>query len=508
MLSLILASLSLAAPSTPVDADQAPLNVLVLTLDALRPDRMALYGHDRPTTPYLDRFASESVVFDAAFATGAWTSPGIVSIFTGLHPPAHGQGSRYDYVDDQLITPLDVLRSHGLRAIARDTGGPTIRGLGFQHAYAPALKDGVDILDWLIKGGDGWIAWVHLKPNHLPYDPTPFHLRRFGGDRLDSPALQAIRSSGTVYPQDYGLSWNPPVIPSFTVEEQAVTRDLYDGTVADADAMVGRMIERLRETGRLDRTIVILTADHGEELFDHGWVGHASTGYEGKVYDELIRVPLIVRLPGGVHAGRVPDLVQHSDLMPTLFELLEIDASRVDGGMQGRSLLPLIHGEGDGHAHIFARTTFKGWTCPLDESRDGATAVRTADRKLIRVRRDGEIHHEAFDLEADPSEQRDLYASDPERFADLVERLDRYDAEGADHAAGLMFTAANRHLTALGAAAEQRDAVEAARIWTALNELERTFSNEWVRALDQRTYANQWSRLMRKAATLRDRASR
>ncbi len=490
------------------EAPPPPRNVLVITVDALRPDRMALYGYDRPTTPYLDRFASESVVFERAFATGAWTSPGIASLFSGLHAPAHGQNSRYDYVDATLTTPLDVLRARGMRGIARDAEQATIRGLGFTVAYNPVLHDGVEVVDWLAHQGDGWIAWVHVKPTHLPYAPSPFHLRRFGGDRMDSPAITAVRTSGTVYPRDYGLSWKPPVIEAFTPDEQAVVSDLYDGAVADADALLGQMIETLRSAGKLDRTLLVISADHGEELFDHGWVGHASTGYEGKVYDELIRVPLIIRPPGGA-SGRVPALVSQIDVMPTVFELVGADPAAVDGGMQGLSLAPWLRGEpGPSHDVVYARTTFKGWTCPYGETRDGLTAARAADRKVIRVRQGDTIRHEAYDLVEDPQERRDLYAADPGRFADLVAALDRWDRAAAEHAAGLMLIAGERRLAELRAAADKRDAVAAAQSWLALVELERTYGNEVVRPLDLPGIAGRWARIRREAIRLRDLAGR
>ncbi|TVQ93120.1 MAG: hypothetical protein EA397_04930 [Deltaproteobacteria bacterium] len=505
MLPLLLA----VALATPAGSEaEVPVNVLVITVDALRPDRMALYGYDRPTTPYLDQIADELFLFDRAFATGAWTSPGIASIFTGLHPPAHGQGSRYDYIDERLYTPLDALRRSGRVAIARSVEDPTIRGLGFTKAYLPLLDDSSKVIEWLITQPEGWVMWMHLKPTHLPYDPSPFHERRFGGHKLDTPSIRAIRKHGTVYPEDYGLPWDPPVIASFTLEEQKVVRDLYDGTVADADAELGRIIERLRQSGHLGRTLLVISADHGEELFEHGWVGHASTGYRGKVYDELIRVPLLVRMPDGSLSGRTDALVSHIDVMPTVFEALSLDQAEVDGGMQGVSLLPLMRGDVQGvHDRVFARTTFKGWTCPFEESRDGATAVRTNFRKLIRLRRGDQITHEAYDLATDPAEQNDLFEKDRDRFADLVEALERYDRENTDHAAQLMFTVAERRIEELQRAARDQDAVAAARIWTAWVELERTYANEWVVAMEQPRFAGRWARLRRTAERLRERAS-
>lgn len=506
LVALALATATSTLAAEPAEPDQ--WNVLFLTMDALRPDRMGLYGHDRDTTPYLDRLAEESVVFEQAFATGAWTSPGIASAMTGLHAPAHGQGTRYDYVDDTLVTPLDALAKQGWWTIARDNESATIRGLGFRHSYLPAVKEPTAIARMLAGQPKKWVAWVHLKDTHLPYDPPPYHLKRFGGDRLDTPAIRTVRTYGTVYPEDYGLSWQPPAVESFTLEEQAVVRDLYDGEVAQADDSLGRFVETLRETGALDRTLLIITADHGEELFDHGWVGHASTGYRGKAYDELIRIPLIIRLPEGTAVGRSQALVQQHDLMPTVFELLGQDESVVDGGFQGTSLVPLFGGGAGGHDLVYARTTFKGWTCPLPETGDGMTAVRSADRKLIAVKRGEDVRFEGYDLESDPDETRDLYAQDPERFSDLVEALDAWETLNRRHAARLAFIAADRRLEKLERAAADGDAVAAARQWTALMELQRTYATEWAPPLEHPSNARKWAKIVLKAKILRDRASR
>lgn len=511
MRSLLLAALALGASTSSFAAEPAPpesWNVLVIVLDAQRADRMGLYGHDRDTTPYLERLATESVVFEQCFSVSAWTSPGVVSAFTGLGPLVHGQTTRYDYVDDTLVTPLDVLRGRGVQPIARETDGPTVRGVGFRQGYLPVLRHGPEVVEWLASRSGRWAAWVHIKGTHLPYDPPAYHLRRFGGDRLDTPAIRAVRENGTVYPQDYGLSWNPPVIASFTAEEQAVIRDLYDGDVAAQDDEIGRMVEHLRERGVLDRTLLVITADHGEELFEHGWVGHASTGYQGKLTDELLHIPLLVRVPGGTLAGRSDALVQQSDIMPTVFDLLGVPEEGLDAPFQGRSLVPLMRGEGQGSEHVFAVTTKKGWTTPLDETRDGSIMVRTADRKLIRTREGDAVTVQAFDLVADPGEQVDLWPTEPDRFADLGAALDAWIDESREEAARLLFLVGERRVAAMKDAAREGDAVEAARQWAALAELERTYRTEWASPFDNRETVDKWARLRNRGMKHMGRASR
>ena len=419
ILALLFLLFFLAGGAAQAGSPKAPRwNVLLVTVDCLRPDHLSLHGYERLTTPSLDAFAKEAWVFDNAFATSAWTSPGVVSMLTGYYPPVHGQNGRHSFYDERLSSGLRVLEQAGYRTIGRLNTGANYRGLGFQEEVG-----GQDIGDFvrnrasdIENAGDNparpFFGWLHTKESHLPYAPTEANAGRWLGETIPrSPAVSAVTKHHVIL--------RDPSVPvkfshagkvEFTEADVSAVRALYDETVRDADDHLARGFEALRETGLIDSTIVIISADHGEELLEHGWVGHASTGYDGKLTDELVRIPLVIRFPDK-RAGRSQALVQGVDLMPSLFEWLGLSQDDMSPPMQGVSLGPLSEGSIPSvREFAFMQTTRKGWTTPKREMRRRATAVRSLDRKLIWIPAEAgrPARREAYDLSADPMEQRNL----------------------------------------------------------------------------------------------------
>lgn len=424
-------------------AETARPSVLLLTLDSLRPDHLTLEPvpeGGRDTTPELRAFAEEAIVFENAFGTSAWTSPGIVSILTGYLPPVHAQNGRWSWYDESLASPIRVLDEAGLTTYGQVLRGPNYEGLGFESGPRDLDFEGFV----RARAGDEapFFAWLLSKETHLPYSPSAASSGRFTTG-LESPGLEAVRGFKLILrPRDLDVPYENAGKVTFKSQDAGEIRALYDECVLDADAHLGRAFAALRETGLLDRTIVVVTSDHGEELLEHGWVGHASTGYDGKLSDELIRVPLIVRLPEGRHAGRVAALVQTTDLMPSLFTWLGLDPARVEPAMQGTSLEPLLAGEVDSvRDHVFSQTTRKGWTTPQGEMRRRVTAVRGAQRKVVWWP-DGVV--EAFDLAADPGETRNLWPRELPRFHPEIAAREAFDLENDERAARLWTEGAGR----------------------------------------------------------------
>lgn len=453
------------------------LSVLILTIDSFRPDHLALTppeGAERDTTPHLRRFSREAIVFENAFATSAWTSPGMVSLLTGYLPPVHSQNGRHSWYDDTLASPLRVLAEEGWKTFGQVVRGPNYEGLGFDHR--PQNRDFEAFVRERAEEGEPFVAWLMSKETHLPYVPSAAHAGRFASGRA-SPGIEAVGNNNLIFrPHDVDVPYRHAGVVEFVPEDAAELRALYDECVLDADAHLGRAFAALRETGLLERTIVIVSSDHGEELLEHGWVGHASTGYDGKLYDELIRVPLIVRLPGARHAGRVESLVQTTDLMPTLFTWLGVDPSRVDPPMQGASLAPALEGgAGPARSHVFAQTTRKGWTTPPAEMRQRVTAVRSRDRKLIWWP-DGRI--EAFDLAADPGELRNLWPAERERFAPEVDARKAFDAESETRAVALWTDGAEALADLIGDQLAAGELVAAVDLWRRLRRSQETLELE------------------------------
>jgi len=388
--------------ASPVAAEQSkppaaarPWNVVLITVDALRADRMSLYGNPRRTTPQIDAFAREAAVFEKFYAVSPHTSPGIASLVTGQDPPVHAQTTRYSYYDPLIPSPLRALAARGYDVVGHAVRGPTLDGLGFTRGQRDEPTEA--LLAGLATRGQPFFAWLHTRETHLPYRPDAAHAGRYtGAGAPSSPLLRAVREFTFVVrdpPEEFPYPHAGRVAARAADVEPL--RALYDECVASADARVGGWLARLRALGLLEQTIVVITADHGEELLDHGWVGHASTGYDAKLEDALLHVPFVLRIPGGAHAGRYAALASQVDLMPTLFELLGIDDRELSANQQGVSLLPVLRGErSEVRERVFAETTRKGWTTPPDETRDRLAAVRS-DGEWRRVPEDVRDGHRA-----------------------------------------------------------------------------------------------------------------
>lgn len=477
-------------------------SVLLITIDCLRPDHMSVYGYARDTTPNLARIAGESLVFENAFSSSAWTTPSLVSLVTGYQPSVHGQNGRYGFYDKLMPTPLRLLVEEGYDVFGSDIKGPGHEDFGYEGKPAfdrPYLENFI-----AARGSNPkpFFTWVHLDDLHLPYTPTAKNASRWLDTSSSSEGIDAVRQYRVILrnPRE-GLSFKHAGKVSFTSADQPIIRALYDGELADLDERLGAVLDRMRASGLLDRTIVVITADHGEELFEHGWVGHPSTNYDGKLYDELIRIPLIIRLPDHSKTGRFGALVQGVDLMPTLLELLGIDAARITPPMQGVSLLPLVGGERkEIHPMLFTQTTLEGWTTPEDEMKRRVLSVRTADRKLLLFPQGEAYRTEAYNLRSDPQEKKNLYPSRAGKFADLEKALADWKSENDGMAARLVQGAADKHLIALEQALKEADLVAAVREWEAIGVMQHTWGLEREPFYRREPYAEPWKALRLRAA--------
>ena len=440
----------------------APWNVVLITVDALRADRMSLYGNSRPTTPQLDAFAREAAVFESFFAVSAHTSPGVVSLLTGLEPPVHAQTTQYSFFDPLIPSPLRLLAAQGYDVVGHAIRGPTYESLGFARGQDGAPTEA--LLAELAKSERPFFAWLHTRETHLPYKPAPEFSGRFTrGMRLDSPLLRAVQEHAIVLRDaSVQIPYRHAGQVAASAADAEPLRALYDECVASADARVGAWLAQLRELGLLERTIVVITADHGDELLEHGWVGHASTGYDAKLVDEVLHIPLILRVPGGAYAGRYRALASQADLMPTLLDLLGVDPAALAQNEQGVSLRPVLLGETrEVRGWVFAETTHKGWTTPREEVRDRIAAIR-----------------EGGTWQAVPERVNDAHRSAARR---------------------IVHTAASAHLSLIEAAIARGDAFAAVAQWQAIARLDATWGLE--RAPFQAGDA-EWRALRERAADL------
>lgn len=433
-------------PSTVTPGIQRPGSVVLIMVDALRADQLGAYGSDRNLTPNLDRLAERSAVFEQATATSSWTRSSIASMFTGRYPVSHTVLDRDDVMPPGMMTLAEALETHGDPwSFGIFTNPNSSADIGFDQGFdhysrpmnaerrryegdpfglypAEAVTDtALDLWDDERRGADQpAFAFVHYMDPHDPYMPNPGVLEgpepdgRFSGSRKDIDELVDLPASERT-PEDEARQWY-----------------LYRGEVGYADREIGRLIEGFRERGVYDDMLLVVTSDHGESFFEHGKRGHGQT-----MYQSLLHVPLMIKLPG-MQPGdgmRVDRPVSLADLAPTVLDVAGIERPR---DMEGRSLLPLV----------------------LDGDRDPAldyvyselylieryiiTSIRHGDYKLIaNYHRDGEGEYQTTELELynlaeDPDEQDDLAGDDAhrEKLNRLVAALMQWEEAVAQRSPG------------------------------------------------------------------------
>jgi arylsulfatase A-like enzyme len=397
------------APSAAADELRRGLqgsNVVFVVLDAARARQLGCYGYARATTPEIDRIAADGVVFENAFTPAVYTLAAMSSVWTSQYPDRHhGEVSFAERLPRDRLTLADVLSAEGVHTagfVANTVAG----GLnGFDRGFREfreiwrEVGSGAQVFrrvlpEWLRARRDGrFFAYVHFREPHFPYDPEPPFDTRFGPD---GPIPKAARRDHTFFTDvNQGRrAWGP-------AEAEHLVR-LYDGNLAFVDQELGALRRALEQTGLWDRTVLVIAADHGEELGEHGWIGH-----NVHLYDESIHIPLLVRFPSGKgpRGLRVEELVDLLDVAPTIADVFGVLGRRgSDREFQGRSLLGLVTG-GGGKPAVLARTV---WDRPR-------YALRDARYKLVYFTQTGEQW--LFDLQADPGERNNLRAQDALRAA-------------------------------------------------------------------------------------------
>jgi arylsulfatase A-like enzyme len=407
---VLLATLLLAACGP---RDYRGANVVVIAVDTLRADHLGCYGYSRPTSPRIDRLSAESVVFGTAISQSSWTLPAFASMFTGRLPSVHRAGEgRFPAVsrlDETYPTLAEILRDAGYRTASFVSnpwvGAEVGMARGFEEhdqekigAFAAARA-----IRWLKRApAEPFFLFVHVMDPHQPYVPTPEDAKPFIDPSYTGPV--GMVAAGT-----------PD--PAWTAADRQRVIDLYDGEILGSDHLVGAVLDTLAARGLDRRTIVVFVSDHGEELFDHGWLSHGHT-----LYDELLRVPLMIRFPRGTAPRRVERQVRTMDLLPTLLEALALPAPE---GIDAVSLMPLVRGE-EGTPET--DTALAEYVCFGDDQT--LKAIRLPHEKLIFSPGLGRL--QLFDLDADPDELHDLVGRRPQRAIALRAEIDRRLAPTVD----------------------------------------------------------------------------
>lgn len=425
----------------------SPPHVLLVTIDTLRADHLSAYGYERPTSPNLDRLASKGALFEVAYAPVPSTTPSHATLFTSRYPLGHGVVRNGIPLGEELPTLPMMLTEKGYRTAAFVSSFPVSREFGLARGFAHfddlfdgptsiarrrwngrqvdggfdrLAEDTVDAaIAWWTSQPDGGprFVWVHLFDPHAPYRAPPPYGDAF---RRESPTR---------------------------VEKRI---DAYDGEILYADAQLGRLVDGLSGDAGPRGLLTIVTADHGEAFGERGWGGHGRS-----VFDEEVRIPLVVQWPGVVRAGARVSAVAHLvDVLPTVAAATGLDAR--DRSFGGADLLPSIAGEraDDPQRAVYLQR-------PYFEDRRRARrrgmvgfyfGVRRGSWKYIEALE--QERRSLFDLAVDAGERSDLAAEHTERATEMSSLIaawrEREVTNAAVPAPALTSKEVRRKLRALG----------------------------------------------------------
>lgn len=406
--------------------------VILLTVDSLRADFVSAYDNRNASTPHIDRLADDGLVFTRVISPSPWTLPSLSSLMTGLFPEVHMTKGKNSKLPDNLQTLAGYMRdngyftgaivfnpylklSHGMsqgflhydvypKTVTGNSLGARLLKRFFPRRFRQYIttSDSTDLaIDWLKSNqGKDCFLWVHYLDPHMPYAPPDEFL----------PKEKAPQTIGTNFDRSSGDIRGGFFTPSLS--EREWIRKLYDGEVRYVDKSVGRLLDTLKQLNIYDDSLIILTADHGEEFWEHGSFEHGHS-----LYNELLRVPLIIKLPLSSSKGRINSMVQTHSVMPTVLDICGITYDSEH--LSVASLTPLWKG-GPG---TFEERPVVSSGLLYYEDRE---ALFYTGLKYIHSSISG--HEELYDLARDPQERFNIANVNPGPMNQARDIMKKYHA--------------------------------------------------------------------------------
>jgi len=402
----------------------AEWNVLLVTLDTTRRDHLGCYGGGE-LTPHLDSLASDGVRFDMAISTSGATPISHASIMTGLNPAGHGVRVIYAesgyHLPETVPTLATILREKSRETAAFLSSFTVSSFYGFDRGFdtfSEGLRVPVEMS--FTEQDDGFWGW-------------PLKLNQRRSDETTNEAIEWIRQTGKPFfawvhywdPHDAGTVPPGPIMAQFVsrkMNDDEIKSGIYRADVNYMDSQFGRLIDSLKEEGLYENTIIVVVADHGQGLGDHGW------WYHRILYQEQIQVPLIMRVPGWPTGTAVGDLVRAIDIAPTILELLDLE---IPPGTDGLDVTGLVNGTAEKSPRVAYADAINIFDL------DARLVTQRPDDALLHCATDGEwkyIHRpliegkdELYHLTTDPGEQVNLFSTEPEQVRRLKSELDRFN---------------------------------------------------------------------------------
>ena len=393
---------------------KAPYNVVLVSLDTQRRDYVHAYGHPKKLSPVMDGLIRNGVMFDNCVVNCGWTLPQHTTLITGAYPIKHGQIflDRVRRLDERFTTLAEVFRNAGYMTY----------GFGNQNGYGGGWEYGFD---------RGMRSYTTAFPYNNMMELTPEAIGSSLRAAAGTPFFLYLHTNDTHEPfaasEPFGTMWGGSYI------------NKYEGEVSYVDHCLGKIFEQLAELDVLDRTLIVVTSDHGSEFAEHGF-------YEKKLnlYDEIARIPLIMSLPGVLpKRATVPGLCQTSDIAATILDICSLPIPK---SADGPSLLPRIQGKRKrGWPIVFAHTHHEKWynyehfsatterfkfiRCAPFNKRPEKIKGNVGERfaRLLKVAQTTTGYcRELYDLKADPAEQNNIVATSPKIAADLEKQLNQW----------------------------------------------------------------------------------
>jgi arylsulfatase A-like enzyme len=435
-------------------------NILFIVMDTVRADHLSLYGYPLKTTPFLEKLAEESAVFNNAFAAAPWTLPSHASLFTGLYPSQHRANSEHFWLDDSYRTLAEILHDHGYQTVSfsnndyvsayhnlmqgfertwykgawADNASTASLGLGKSIVsfydwgrqeirtrilskiienpaaiwdYPKAAVTNKAIVQWLRRDSDDtrpFFMFVNYMDAHLPYNPDDKTARLF----LDAKTLKASYKLKLRFPPiEYCLDLSKG---GYSQNDLQIMTTLYDACLRYLDGQLERLFGKLKDLGLYDKTLIVVTSDHGEYLGSRNRLAHGLD-----LHEQLLHIPLLIRYPGVFMPGRRYDtVVTHVDIPNTILSFAKIEER--PKGMPATQVLydlkkdvrPYVFSEVHFPLHLFVNAHLRedNSSLFLEEK-----SIQSQENQLIWKSR-GEP--EFYNLVQDPSEHTDLYAKSKE----------------------------------------------------------------------------------------------
>lgn len=392
-------------PTSAANQQSGRWNVILISLDTLRADRLSCYGYARSTSPSIDAFASRGVRFANVVSETSWTLPSHMTMFTGLYPTTHGVTAPGMVLTRNVTTLAERFKQHAYRTFAYTGGGFVDRKFGFDRGFEEyhgnglnGLKGALEMAQHQIESFDEderHFIFLHAFDIHAPYTD-------------EEPYATMFQSPDAESPSDAGWNFGTTLRHAVELKEEGrrlspgnirYLSDRYDGGIRRADDLVGRFLDFLKRRGAFENTIIAIVSDHGEEFGEHGWVGHTGT-----MFPECLHPPMIIFTPEGQPAV-VSTGVGLMDLAPTLLDLAGVPTIPC----QGRSLVGLMRGE---------TVTPKPLLSEIDYTAHYRSVIWNGWQLIRRPYADTP---RLFHLEADPTAQTDLAKAHPQKVLAMLE---------------------------------------------------------------------------------------